>query len=49
MVFGNVSSKKLVALSQLGIWDAKERKRSLTIEEREVRRGWGEGGVGEGP
>ncbi|RVW98539.1 hypothetical protein CK203_026780 [Vitis vinifera] len=23
------------------IWDAKERKRSLTIEEREVRRGWG--------
>lgn len=26
-VFGNVYTKKLAALSQLGVWDAKERER----------------------
>ena len=38
-VFGNVSNKKVAALSQLGIWDAQERERSLFVEEREIRRG----------
>ncbi|KAL6338115.1 hypothetical protein AAG906_010684 [Vitis piasezkii] len=38
-VFGNVSSKKLEALAQLGLWGAKEREQTLTVEEIEVRRG----------
>ena len=38
-VFGNVSTQKLTALSQLGQWNAKERERPLTEEKREVRRG----------
>ena len=37
-VFGNVSTKKLAALFQLGFWDAKKREKSLSMEEREVRR-----------
>ena len=37
-VNGNMSTKKLEALAQLGLWDAKERERPLIIEENEVRR-----------
>ena len=37
-VFCNVSTKKLVDFSQLGLWEAKERERPLCMEEREVRR-----------
>ena len=37
-MFGNVSTKKVVALSQLGIWDAQERERSLFVEEREIKK-----------
>ena len=37
-VFGNVSTKKLAALFQLGFWDAKKREKSFSMEEREVRR-----------
>lgn len=33
------STKKLEALTQLGLWDAKERERPSTVEECEVRRG----------
>ena len=37
-VNGNMSTKKLEALAQLGLWDAKEREWPLIIEENEVRR-----------
>ena len=37
-VFGNVSTKKLEALEQLGQWDANERERVLTVEEFEEKR-----------
>ena len=37
-VSGNVSTKKLAASSQLGLWDSKERERPLFVEEREARR-----------
>ncbi|RVW67778.1 hypothetical protein CK203_062452 [Vitis vinifera] len=38
-VLGNVTTKKLEALAQLGFWDAKERERAPTVEETKVRRG----------
>ena len=38
-VLENVTTKKLEALAQLGLWDVKERERALTVEETEVRRG----------
>lgn len=38
-VFGNVSTKKLEALVELGLWDAKEREKTLTTEKYEVKRG----------
>ena len=34
-----MSTKKLEALAQLRLWDAKERETTLTVEENEVRRG----------
>ena len=37
-VLGNVTTKELEALAQLGLWDAKERERALTVEETEVKR-----------
>ena len=43
MVFGNVSTKKLSAMVQVGYWDSKEREMVLLKEEKKVRRG---GGVG---
>lgn len=33
-VFGNVSTKELVAFSQLWLWDAKEMEEPLFVEER---------------
>ena len=46
-----MSTKKLEALAQLRLWDAKERETALTVEENEVRRGvvdefkkWGKDG-----
>lgn len=38
-VFGNVSTKKLEALVELGLWDAKEREKTLTTEKYEVKIG----------
>ena len=39
VVFGNVSTKKLSAMVQVGYWDSKERERVLLKEEKKVRRG----------
>ncbi|RVW85403.1 Polyadenylate-binding protein RBP47B' [Vitis vinifera] len=38
VVFGNVSLNKNVALSQIGLWDAKERDCGLSLEDSEARR-----------
>ena len=38
-VFGNVSLNKNVALSQIGLWDAKERDCGLSLEDSEAIRG----------